>query len=235
MKINKKIFLSIVGISIAMLMLNPITSYGALQGNGKSVKADNLGNWMLNVRKMEETGGTLGLSDTINSKDLMSSTETSNNLDIHMEKNTEYGAMAILSASAYGNQNKIETGGTTTGNKSGVVININGEWVAGGIAAGCEQFQSASERYKDVYTTEKKGKRGDALVETSGWHKSSAGWFYISAHHHQYCIDRMAWVRATGGGIFSYDGSGGDDGNSGIASPVAAHYTRAVVVIGEGL
>ena len=49
-----------------------------------------------------------------------------------MEKNTEYGAMAILSASSYGNQSKIESGGTTTGNKSGVYINLNKEWVSAG-------------------------------------------------------------------------------------------------------
>ena len=55
-------------------------------------------------------------------------TSNNPNLDIHMEKNTEYGAMAILSASAYGNQNVIGDGETTTGNKSGVYMKLNKEW-----------------------------------------------------------------------------------------------------------
>ena len=78
---------------------------------------------MINVRKMEELGGTMGLSETLN--DNLTSSSTSNNIDVHMEKNTEYGALAILSASSYGNPNKVEDGNTTTGNVTGVVMKIN--------------------------------------------------------------------------------------------------------------
>lgn len=78
----------------------------------------------MNVRKMEELGGAMGLTETLN--DNLTST-TSNNIDVHIERNTEYGAMAILSVSNYGNPSKIKNGETTTGNKSGIVINFNNE------------------------------------------------------------------------------------------------------------
>ena len=228
MKTKNKILL-LTGMSIAILMCSATNSNAALQANGKSTKQDTIGNWLLNVRKMEEVGGTLGLTDTINITDLTSSATTSNNLDIHMELNTEYGAMAILSASSYGNQNKIGSGKTTTGNKSGVYIRIS-EWDSEWVSAGCNElgvanFKNAISKYKNIYTTSYSAKIGDAISETSGWHGGNAGWLSNNT--------TSGLLRAVSGSIFSYDGYGGSNGNG--ASYITKHPTRAVVVIGNGL
>lgn len=176
-KILKTTMLTLV-FATTLVLTNTVTSKAALQANGNTSKPDTIENWLLNIRKMEETGGTLGLTDTINTTDLTSSASTSNNLDIHMEKNTEYGAMAILSASAYGNQNKINSGETTTGNKSGVYINLNKEWVSAGSLTGYAQFENANVKYKNAYTTKYVAKVGDAISETAGWHESRR--FYLA-------------------------------------------------------
>ena len=119
-EMKKKLAMCIVGLFAVTCIINPIKSNAALQANKNPGVGDTIDNWLVKVRKMESTGGTLGLTDdTINESNLTSTTK--NNLDIHVQKNTEYGAMAILSASAYGNQNKINDGDTTTGNKTGFV------------------------------------------------------------------------------------------------------------------
>ncbi len=127
---TKTIIIAIISIFVLTLIYGTTLSSAALQANGNTPVQKDLGTWMSIIRDMEATGGTLGLSETKGSGLL--STSDSNNLDCHMEKNSEYGAMAILSASSYGNQNKVASGETTTGNKSGVVINLNKEWVAAG-------------------------------------------------------------------------------------------------------
>ena len=51
-------------------------------------------------------------------------------------RSTEYGAIAILSASGYGNPQTLQNSAvkTTTGNKTGVYFTGNNwEWVAGGV------------------------------------------------------------------------------------------------------
>lgn len=231
MKTKNKIML-LTGMSIAILMCSATTSNAALQANGKSTKADYYGNWLLNVRKMEAVGGTLGLTDTINETDLTSSATTSNNLDIHMELNTEYGAMAILSASSYGNQNKINDGETTTGNKSGVYMNLNSEWVSAAckdLGTNLPRFAKAAEKYKNIYTSSYSAKSGDAIGETAGWHGGQKTWYNSGGSP-----EKSTVVRANSGSIFSYST------NNGTSSWTSAYvqenkYTRAVVVIGNGL
>lgn len=162
MKIKNKILtIMVTGVALSALIM-PNKSNAALQSNGGTPATKDLGTWMLQIRQMQEMGGTLGRTDTIDTKNL---TSGATDLDIHMEKNTEYGAMAILSASAYGNPNKINNGETTTGNSTGIVININKEWVAAG-ALGIERFVNANERYKNKYSTNYNVKIGDAIIET---------------------------------------------------------------------
>lgn len=231
MKIKNKI-ITLLALIAAVLMYSS-TSNAALQANGKSTKTDTIGNWLLNVRRMEATGGTLGLTDTINTTDLTSSASTSNNLDIHMELNTEYGAMAILSASSYGNQNKINNGGTTTGNKSGVYITIgnNGEWVSAGSTKSLElisTIMNASAKYKNIYKIKTyTAKSGDAIEETNGWHGSKEN-YWLSENY------GGGLLRSYSGSIFSYYGrDSNSDSNS--ANHGNSHATRAVVVVGTGL
>lgn len=152
MSVKEKTFISI--LILILFLLIPIYSNAALQANGNAGKTDTLDGWMLSIRKMEETGGTLGLNDRINTTNLTSTLSTSNNLDIHLQKNTEYGAMAILSASAYGNQAKIENGGTTTGNKTGIYMYINRERVAVLSYASSSAYTSeANSKYINKYTS----------------------------------------------------------------------------------
>ena len=146
MKVKNKILTAMVFGTILSGLIIPNKANAVLQSNGGTPATRNLNDWLLQIRQMQEIGGTLGRTDTINTTNL---TSGATDLDIHMEKNTEYGAMAILSASAYGNPNKINDGETTTGNSTGIVININSEWVS--------------------------AKAGDAINETSEWHNAVNG------------------------------------------------------------
>ena len=119
----KKI-ISVLFITIICLIFIPNKNFAVLQSNGNTPATYGLNDYIVNIRKMEELGGAMGLTETLNEN--LTST-TSNNIDVHLERNTEYGAMAILSASSYGNPNNVNNGETTTGNKTGIVINLNNE------------------------------------------------------------------------------------------------------------
>lgn len=244
MKVKEKILISVLGISVIGMILNPIKSKAALQANGNGNSTATINEWLINIRKMEATGGTLGLEAGINGN--LTDSGTSNNLDIHMQKNTEYGAMAILSASAYGNQAKItgvedETNGvkykTTTGNKSGIYITLNKEWVSAGnndnngsnyLGNNVENFRNALEKYKNIYTKDYsvKAKIGDAVAETVGWHGSNnSKWFQGNS--------TSGLLRAYSDSIFSYYGYSYYD-----RVIYDAHYSkgwssRAVIVVGK--
>ena len=168
------------------------------------------------------------MSDTINGTNL---TSENKNLDIHMEKNTEYGALALLSASSYGmGSTPIANGGTTTGNKTGVVMKINQEVVAAGTSETPNEFNKANKRYRDMYTKTYAEKSGDAIAVVGGWHGSL----------HQQWISywnagRSVLSRASGGSIFSYYGSMvGANGAKGTDYSVR-FPSRAVVVVGSGV
>lgn len=227
MKINKK-FLSVILLGTVFIMLGiPNKSNAALQSNGGTPITKDLGTWILQIRKMQELGGTLGRTDTINTEDL---TSEATDLDIHMEKNTEYGAMAILSASAYGNPNKINDGETSTGNSTGVVIKLNKEWVAAGYISSSAQYTKANSRYKNMYTTTYVAKSGDAIGETADWHSSSSSTWLFDNYN-------SGLLRAYGGSIFSYSGNGyfGSDWGGRDAYYTRRWYSRAAIVVGADL
>lgn len=218
-KMNNKIKILLILVLTAMLVLlvqsNQVQA--ALQSNGATPATGNLNDWIKAVRQMQATGGTLGLSDTINNN----LTSSNKNMDIHMEKNTEYGAMVILSASSYGNPNKITNGQTTTGNASGVVMNLNTEWVAAArndTTVG--NMSGAAKRYWNAYTGDgSTAKKGDAMGETNGWHGSTDNrWFYHHCIKYGYATvcdgpaADCAFVRARGGSIFGFTGYSFDGG-----------------------
>lgn len=196
MKIKNKILtIMVTGVALSALIM-PNKSNAALQSNGGTPATKNLNDWMIQIRQMQELGGTLGRTDSVNTTNLTSS---ATDLDIHMEKNTEYGAMAILSASAYGNPNKINDGETTTGNSTGVVIKLNTEWVAAGTARQVTNYYNAEKKYKNVYTTTYEEKKGDAILETKDWHGSTSNeWIYND--------EEYGLVRARYGSLFSFYG-----------------------------
>ena len=228
----------------------------ALQANGAAGITANLSDWMYYTRKMQETGGGLGLNDKISDTDLTSSNK---NFDIHMQKNTEYGAIAILSASAYGNPNVIADGQTTTGNVSGIQVKLNGEWTAAAASnTAVWAMQVGKPRYWNNYGggNGSNSKIGDAMAETNGWHGSSGAWMsHICASAERGTAD-CAFVRANGGSCFSFDGRswygeywrsetyskchyhGGEQNNGGDCLPgkyTNAWYGRACVVVGSGV
>ena len=214
----------VTGVSLSALIM-PNRSNAALQSNGGTPVTKDLGTWMLQIRQMQEMGGTLGRTDTIDTTNL---TSGATDLDIHMEKNTEYGTMAILSASAYGNPNKINNGETTTGNSTGIVIKFNNEWVAAGSVTALTQYVNANERYKNLYNTSYVAKIGDAIMETSGWHGSGGNW--INGER------GTGLLRGCSSSIFSYYGTGDSSGSN----KWDAYYTkgwssRACIVVGTGI
>ncbi len=208
---RKKMSMIIFMIMIVGIFILSTKVEAALQSNGGTPLTANLNDWISAVRQMQATGGTLGLTDTINTN----LTSSNKNMDIHMQKNTEYGAMAILSASAYGNPNIIANGQTTTGNASGIVINLNEEWVAAGRSDTLvTNMKGAAGRYWNNYGTGNgnNAKIGDAMSETNGWHGSSGNsWMRHrcgigGTSPQDLAMGECAFVRARQSSIFSFSG-----------------------------
>lgn len=231
MSLRKQVII-IIGLMCLAFFLSTTSVHAVLQANGTSSSTKKIGDWIKDVRYMESLGGTLGLNDTINDTDLTSTSDTSNNLDVHMQKNTEYGAMAILSASAYGNPYKIEDGETTTGNKSGIVMNFNGEWVSAGIlemgSEKCTNYVNAHQKYKNYGSfINYVSRNGDAMLETKGWHNSS--------FNTQTWNDTRSGAFRSIDGIFSYNILGFNDfGHISGTYYTSSNHSRAVIVMGEG-
>lgn len=229
MKTKKKYLIIIMLLAMLILIIKPTISQAALQSNGGTEKKYLINDWMLKIRKMQKSGGTLGLSDTINAN----LTSTNTNLDIHLQKNTEYGAMAILSASSYGKPNKIGNGETTTGNKTGIVIKQNGEITAAGTNRINETTNcgNAVGRYKNIYDITYKAKIGDAIKETKGWYITGG----FSAADSWIDSDRPVLYRgfsessgSARSSIFTYKSTYMT--NSSYTKPA-----RAVIVVGTGI
>ncbi len=172
------------------------------------------------IRTMEAPNGTMGLTEQINTTTLLSN--TTNNIDVHCTLSTEYGAMAILSASGYGNKSNARVITSTTGNNTGIMLNTNHyEWVAS-IGNG-SYIGNPNRRYYNEYGELKIGDAlgyyGDGVNGCEGWHSAStagglnyASWGFVRGHD----------------GIFGYDGDYGNNDRS-------QYYARATVVCGQGL
>ena len=198
----------------------------ALQSNPNTQYKTNYNptTWMTQIRQIETSGNAMGLSETLDTTSLIATSE-SNGIDVHMMKSTEYGAIAILSASGYGNPQTLQSSSvkTTTGNKTGIYFSGNNwEWVAGGLSGSI--FSGVNSRYFDTYSGSQTSARiGDALGSASttnpgcaGWHlASSSGWVFSSYPY---------FVRGNGG-LFSFG-----DGNASSSS-----CARGVAVVGAGL
>ena len=255
---KNNLFKNAIAISVcfgAMVLLGTSSSKAVLQANGNDGATYNLSDWMMNVRKMEELGGAMGLSETVDSN--LTSSSDSNNIDVHMEKNTEYGALAILSASSYGNPNKINDGETTTGNATGVVMKLNMEWVAAGYLTGVENYKNAVSRYKNFVNIPDvnyfwangkleaiyEAKAGDAISETKDWHGGSGStWISFIAQGNYDGNQRFPYaglLRSYSKSIFSYYGYAGGYSNRAFIKTESyadkLHTTRAVIVQGEGV
>lgn len=223
---------------LGMLAIGGTSSQAALQANPTTHKAKKRytgATLIKSIREMETSGQTMGLNETVNASSLLSS--TSNDIDVHMMKSTEYGAVAILSVSGFGNPNKLQDTATqvksTTGNVTGVYMGDREryEWTAGICDVSATVGAGTNARYYDKYTIKDQtsAKIGDALGKTeyvtnpgcSGWHStSSADWLIFT---------NCGFVRG-GSGIFYFNGSNG----IGIWS-TSSNYGRGVAVVGSGL
>lgn len=225
MKTKKKFLVSILAILMVCIILQPNKANAALQSNGDKSATKTRNKWIVEIRQMQELGGTLGRTDIVNTTNL---TSNATDLDIHMEKNTEYGAMAILSASAYGNPNKINDGETTTGNSTGIVVNMKfGESVA--VYTSKPSKLDLSERYINLYAINYAEKTGDAILETLNWHSPKSNSIWLDHVTDNTSAVERRLIRGLRGSIFSYTGNYRDGGYDG------AHASRAVIVVGTGI
>lgn len=167
---------------------NPVTAYGA--------------NWLTSIRKMETTGQTMGLNETLESDGYTTSGED-NGIDVHMMLPTEYAAVAILSTSGYGNPGKLQDEAnvqkrTTTGNSTGVYFTGN-FWIC--MAASTSYSVNKYNRIDNGW--------GHELDLARLWHGGSRESKLIGTVIHWYTQSRVAspmeptYVRVSGNGLFS--------------------------------
>ena len=90
--IKIKVLLIIVLLGI-FILFGTTNVKAVLQANGGEGARKNIDQWMLQIRQMQAPGGTFGLRDEINTSNLSSNNK---NLDVHMQKNTEYGVQRTI-------------------------------------------------------------------------------------------------------------------------------------------
>ena len=223
MKEKTKVKLLALAIMLVTMTLMPIGQVkAALQANPNTQYSKRLlsVNWIKEFRQMETAGGAMGLNETLNTD--LTSSSGSNGIDVHMMRTTEYGAIAILSASGYGNPSNANAITTTTGNETGVILNTKYfEWTAGGLQGII--FSGVNRRYFDTYTTSQSSARaGDALGTDTTSNPGATGWHYAAYYDNWVESGNPCFVRGYRG-IFSFNNGHDID------------YGRGVAVCGAGL
>ena len=223
-RLNKKILI-IVSMSLLIMTMFIGNSKASLQANSNThYKGVNvLPNWMLNIRNMEKTGEAMGLNEVLNT-DLTSEGE-SNNIDVHLLKSTEYGAIAILSASGYGNPQTLQESEikTTTGNKTGMYFSgVNWE-LTPGVLEGVKPA-GAHSRYYNAYG---ELKAGDALGNATTINPGCVGWH--SSNHSSYVSHYAYYLVRGGGGLFSFSA------DNYYGHEQYSYFAREAAVCGQGL
>ena len=228
MKTKLKVMISII-IALCIIAISN-TVQANYQSNNGTKKTEQATTWVTGVRRMEAVNNVMGLTETINANGTFSG--ESNNIDVHMMKGTEFGTMAILSASKeYGKQGsgtdryvKNGTGTalkTTTGNISGIYFdnnNIGREWMAAGNA---DFLLGVASRYRNNYNNSTTSVIAGDAMNIGNWHSknSSSRTSSVAAGYY-----RFINVNDTTSSIFTYS-------NAGYTSAVA---TRAAIVNGKG-
>lgn len=245
---TKKIFATLALGLIGFTFISTTTvQAAALQSNTKtSSRTAAATDWIIRVRQMESKGGGMGLNETVGADAL--ATSDSNGIDVHLQKNTEYGAAILLGASDYGKVGTVGAGGkvngsdnktaymswgsysltgtdlkaSTTGNVTGIyelAKDNNWEWTAGG---GTDFLSNIASRYRNIYETSNVGKVGDATVENG----ITFGNTWHGSGYANFATGGVGFGRGSSSyGVFSYNGNGASYSN----------YARACVVSGSGL
>ena len=227
---SKKI-VSILILIVILLGFSTISNAALESKAGQSSWKEYANSVFVNVREMEKSGGTLGQNAVIDETTYLDSSK--NGIDVHMALATEWGGVAILAVSDYGNFNTNSTvsdAGTnvaaTTGNITGVfqMADDRAEYVAGLLKNSSNNdtsvIYSADSRYRNEYTTTaSEYHKGDAIYQTEGWYNSNDH-AYVTSGEPLFCRYKyqLFGFRRTSG--WWYDGVGG---------------CRAVVTCGENL
>ncbi len=207
-------------------------------------------------RRIEQDGEALGLTAIV---DQYGNESVSNNIDAHMMKNTEWGAVAYLAQSVYGKgtansitNNGDKTGGTanggnyinnvahsTTQNAYGVYDMYNTTVCYTYMAAHHITYTNTNMstlfnsrlRYKDIYTTiDLTDIPGGATSETYNWYSQQP--INMTASYKNFSASYPTVIRNNSEGyrgVFVY----GTRGSNGAAS--SSYMMRLAVVCGAGL
>ena len=239
--------LKVIAILLAITTLTNVHAVLQSRDGVDVLKNTTVSDFFKKSREMEAVGGILGLNATFAENATTGEyeeTSASNSIDPHMCKNTEWGAVAMLSASNYGAGNgKVSSSynstsktygviASTTGNMSGVFGMRSGaashEYVAGGIisrmnSSYTKYLINAHSRYVDSYADGSSSSDftryipGDATYETKTF-SGGGGLFVYSSYP-----------------VFHRGGSGVFSSNSYYGDPGSACSSRVAVWVGTGL
>lgn len=227
---NRKLLIISLLIMVMMFFI-PNKSKAGLQANkgGTSLISVTADNFFIGIRRMETAYGTLGKNAILDEKNLDT---THNGIDVHMALNTEWGTVALLTDSIYGNGNDKTPGKTSTGNASGVYDLTGGmsEYVAtifnGETNSYNKKIGSSDARYFNNYVDSSTAKPGDALNCAYWLGASNASWTRSGD---------PVFIRGYYGTLFSFNSSSGNTYcyEGGFTQRILT--SRAVVVCGENL
>lgn len=166
---KKKILLVLIGLITYIMFANNVQAYQSRPN--VNTKSDTVINMFVNTRKMEiVSGGPLGLDANVNDDGI--ETSASNNIDVHLTKNTEWGTVAMLSASIYGTVPTTQND-WTTGNSTGIYkMRTYPEWGVAFISnEPSNKIINAGSKYYNSYSS---GEYilGDATIETYKWYNA---------------------------------------------------------------
>ena len=241
----KRKFYVILFIFLVAILALTIKSEAAYQSrpNFSALVNTTSNDFFKNIRMMESADGPMGLSATFETSSTeVKETSSSNNIDVHMIKNSEWGAAVLLASSGYGAGSDDNAGTWTTGpnNYTGIYGMGNGNWEytasfckqGGSTVTGASSYNSIlhhyqGSKYVDQYVNKNNQAtadydtftviKGDAVIDVMGLH---------SGNKNLVTSDNPVFRRGNNGVFAFFRGIG--DGFSYFTS-------RAVAVCGAGL
>ncbi len=241
----KRKFYVILFIFLVAILALTINSEAAYQSrpNFSALVNTTSNDFFKNIRMMESTDGPMGLSATFETSSTeVKETSSSNNIDVHMIKNSEWGAAVLLASSGYGAGSDNNAGTWTTGpnNYTGIYGMGNGNWEytasfckqGGSNVTGAASYNSILHHYQgtkyvDQYVNKNNQAtadydtftviKGDAVIDVMGLH---------SGYKSLVTSDNPVFKRGYNGVFAFYRDSGYGGGYS---------TSRAVAVCGAGL
>ena len=241
---KRKIYFTLFIFFVAIIAFT-INSEAAYQSrpNFSSLVNTTTNSFFENIRKMESADGPMGLNAEFTVSDTeVKETSASNNIDVHMIKNSEWGAAVLLASSGYGAGRDDDAGTWTTGpnNYTGIygMGNSNWEYTAsycqkgGSTTTGSTNYRSLlhsyqGTKYVDQYVNKNNQAtadydsftviKGDAIIDVMNLHSGDK--YLVTSYNPVFLRGNV--------GVFAFYGGGGDS-NGYITS-------RAVAVCGAGL